>query len=505
MIKKLGLSRKGIRKKIASLSLVSMLLNLMMVGTLMIPSENILLANENISVKASTIVNPECEEDHPNEWHFLINKIDEGKTKPASIVVEWSDSIPSILYLEDSNSVNAHYRTTENSDSTVTNATAMIYDGWNGQFNLSHGPCDALLEETGSITVCKIIIDENKNIVDGSENYGEFTISGIEIENHTTVPDSTDVLADTVFETTLVYNADLIGEDRVDDALCVLHDDLELGSYYYSEEIILGNNWKTPLYNDQFIRQVTMLDDFYQYSGELFNDNDSDDNNRDTNADGHIVLSSSRPNRTLVVLNEYKIPAEEVTIIASKIICDDEIDLPNWGAGGLDITETTAIDYVNNSNGKCSLAEGWSFQVGENKNDGKPVKYSGDFYGEATSEDGWITFGPTSSTGTTQTIIDLTEDTEQLRLREVLQEGYISFTYNDATGDNSNDVSAEFYCADDVYKYDNYDYIRDPQAGETYYCIGFNALTETPEPEKGHLIVQKTTLPADDPTIFNSG
>jgi hypothetical protein len=34
----------------------------------------------------------------------------------------------------------AHYRTTENLDSTVTEAAATI-EGEFGQFNLSHGPC----------------------------------------------------------------------------------------------------------------------------------------------------------------------------------------------------------------------------------------------------------------------------------------------------------------------------------------------------------------------------
>ena len=58
-----------------------------------------------------------------------------------------------------------------------------------------------------------------------------------------------------------------------------------------------------------------------------------------------------------------------------------------------------------------------------------------------------------------------------MRLREVLKEGYIPFTY---PPDNDN-VSAEFYCADDVYNYDNFDFIRNLQEGETYYCVAFNA------------------------------
>lgn len=39
-------------------------------------------------------------------------------------------------------SVVAHYTTTSDLDSAVTYATAEIYNGWDGQFNLSHDPCD---------------------------------------------------------------------------------------------------------------------------------------------------------------------------------------------------------------------------------------------------------------------------------------------------------------------------------------------------------------------------
>ena len=187
-----------------------------------------------------------------------------------------------------------------------------------------------------------------------------------------------------------------------------------------------------------------------------------------------------------------------VTIVATKIVCDNEESLPNWGAGGPDITANTATEFVA-ANPGCQLQEGWSFQVG----DQNAVKYPGDYYGEAPSGDGWTTFGPTDSNGVVETTVILAEDTEQLRLREVLptEEEHIPFTYNDSTGDNSNDVSAEFYCANDVYKYDNYDYIRDPQVGETYFCVAFNAEIYNPvyECSDGIDNDQDTLVDADDP------
>jgi hypothetical protein len=42
----------------------------------------------------------------------------------------------------------AHYETKTNLDSTVKSATATIYSGWSGQFNLSHGPCTETEEPT---------------------------------------------------------------------------------------------------------------------------------------------------------------------------------------------------------------------------------------------------------------------------------------------------------------------------------------------------------------------
>lgn len=44
--------------------------------------------------------------------------------------------------------------------------------------------------------------------------------------------------------------------------------------------------------------------------------------------------------------------------------------------------------------------------------------------------------------------------------------------------------------------YDNYDFIRNPTTGETYYCIGFNVPEETPQPT-GTIRITKYTCPAD--------
>lgn len=148
---------------------------------------------------------------------------------------------------------------------------------------------------------------------------------------------------------------------------------------------------------------------------------------------------------------------EPITINASKIICDDESQLPNWATGENGapsmITASTANDYVANNDG-CKIAQ-WEFQW----------EYSNDL-------GNWHSFGDTT------TIYDLNNTTE-IRLREVENSDYIPFTFVPGHTNDSDDVSAEFYCHKDVKHYDNYDFIRGAEYDENYYCVGFNALTPT--------------------------
>ncbi len=159
-------------------------------------------------------------------------------------------------------------------------------------------------------------------------------------------------------------------------------------------------------------------------------------------------------------------------IVAWKIICEDESDLPNWGAGAEDINEATATNWVENSDGACWFAPNRSFQWGYN---GGVTNPGDDLYGEADGS--WSTFGGTDSEGMTMVEIPLYEEIGNLWMREVNQEGYIPFTYGPAGNSNTNDVSAEIYCHNDVLNYDNFDRI-DLDGSETYYCVAFNTLSD---------------------------
>ncbi|MHA2085156.1 MAG: hypothetical protein ACXABD_15475 [Candidatus Thorarchaeota archaeon] len=91
---------------------------------------------KNIFAKA--IDDHEC---NAEEWHFVINQIDDEALAPASIQVFWDPWTVELVNLSKFTGKVAHYTTTRNLDSKVIKAKAEIYDEWDGQFNLSHGPC----------------------------------------------------------------------------------------------------------------------------------------------------------------------------------------------------------------------------------------------------------------------------------------------------------------------------------------------------------------------------
>jgi len=175
---------------------------------------------------------------------------------------------------------------------------------------------------------------------------------------------------------------------------------------------------------------------------------------------------------------------DAVTVLAHKIVCEEETDLPNWGTGGPNINSTTAADFVAASGGDCSFVSGWEFEWGI---DGDAEKQTGGFVGKAGSGAGWDDFDtPTVGPTPAQVLINLDElgGTNKLWFREVLKDGYIPFTYPPFAA-RENNVSAEFYCHTDVINYDNFDWINNLVPNEVYYCVGFN-VPEEPVEECGN-------------------
>jgi hypothetical protein len=93
---------------------------------------------QGTTITAKALTDHECDS---TEWHFVINQIDSVDNAPATIHVVWANGASENVPLSKFTGKVAHYVTTSNLDSTVVSATADIYVGWSGQFNLSHGPC----------------------------------------------------------------------------------------------------------------------------------------------------------------------------------------------------------------------------------------------------------------------------------------------------------------------------------------------------------------------------
>lgn len=100
---------------------------------------------------------------NPGEWKFLGNQM-AGVPAPADIYVEWSNGEwEYVPVVKSTPATIAMYVTSSNLDVTVERAVIVLPAWYKGQFNLVHGPCDAV-EGT----------PEPAPVVDA--RYGEFTV-----------------------------------------------------------------------------------------------------------------------------------------------------------------------------------------------------------------------------------------------------------------------------------------------------------------------------------------
>jgi peptidoglycan hydrolase-like protein with peptidoglycan-binding domain len=165
---------------------------------------------------------------------------------------------------------------------------------------------------------------------------------------------------------------------------------------------------------------------------------------------------------------------KKTTLVATKVVCDTEADLPDWSGTNHVIDATTAQAWVDQSDGACRIDPNWKFQWAptseSNPGDNTPGEVSG-----------WNTF-------VSSTLITLDEMT-RVWVREVYNSAYILFT---GTSDEDT-VSAEMYCNGDAFHYDNLDYAQ-LSDGVPTYCVAFNAQKPI---EKGSLIIVKNSVGGD--------
>ena len=141
------------------------------------------------------------------------------------------------------------------------------------------------------------------------------------------------------------------------------------------------------------------------------------------------------------------------TISATKIVCPTEDLLPNWGAGGPNITSGTASAFLT-ANPTCHSVP-WTFEWAP-----KDTLNPGDQVGVAGGA--WTSFTGTTTVPSGNTVW----------VREQFDNNYIPFTGVTTTLN----VSAELYCNIDVLNFDNYDRVDSIVKDNNYYCIGFNVL-----------------------------
>ncbi len=79
-------------------------------------------AQTTVNVKAGSLTDHECD---ATEWHFVITQIDSAANAPATITVTWANGRQADVPLSKFTGGVAHYTTTSNLDSTVTDATAV--------------------------------------------------------------------------------------------------------------------------------------------------------------------------------------------------------------------------------------------------------------------------------------------------------------------------------------------------------------------------------------------
>lgn len=219
-------------------------------------------------------------------------------------------------------------------------------------------PCDEPEHDTtiGQINICKIIVDANGNIVDGSAVAGaKFGISWMDTTSEEGGVAALPVPGNTEFSAVLALNADLVNDNGdVNDAQCVTIDGLELGHYFYSAETITpaaNEIWSAPKYSDGYSGSIDELSDLLLYFPQLFDNINGNAEERNLDADGDIVLSADRPERTLVIMNQY---SAAVNHPASNV----PTECPLVGASG-----RTIVDFQQSGNYSVMLSHGTAQQA----------------------------------------------------------------------------------------------------------------------------------------------
>lgn len=165
--------------------------------------------------------------------------------------------------------------------------------------------------------------------------------------------------------------------------------------------------------------------------------------------DGSITFDAGQ-NKECTITN-----SRPFKFIVEKVICDDKDFLPHWG-GGNTVTADTAQDWVDGSEGHCSITTDWTFQWSDNS----PSQWDSDLYPAP-----WQSF-------TAGQEVEIRDITQTINVREVIPAG------SDYVGFSSGDDGARMVCSNNSNTNDNWEEVVDKAYGKTAYCVAFNGLNK---------------------------
>lgn len=188
----------------------------------------------------------------------------------------------------------------ETANEAITPAVEAAPVSSGGGFSVSTKTNEVTDAGQGSITVCKVIVDNQGRIATSSQSSGGVSAGVFTVVLTTATTTGTSTAATQIWNGINFHpntNIPLISTQQ--NAECSTYGNLTIGGigYFYSRETITGtitpDRWLTPKYNDQHLGPVQSINDFYAFDPA------------NTNSDGNIILTPERPNRTLVVLNTF--------------------------------------------------------------------------------------------------------------------------------------------------------------------------------------------------------
>jgi hypothetical protein len=224
---------------------------------------------------------------------------------------------------------------------------------------------------TGSITICKLLLDEAGNIATSTAGLpsGAFSINLATDKNIASSTIRTASFAVNSFN----KNTVLFGGSA--DSQCTTFTNLPEATYYYGEESITPSaSWLTPKYNDQFVIGTSTSTEFYNYDSTDINATTTNTVSWNDQFDGVIVLSPSLGlNRTLVVKNQPTIvpPLCEIPAFTSSLALTVLVN--QSFSYTLSATTTTATSSISYDLATSTLPAGLSYSTTTNQITGTPT------------------------------------------------------------------------------------------------------------------------------------